>query len=480
MFERSTADARPDDQPVHRCVAGPRCKASVIENDVKRPAFTEQPDTLCDGCTAHHQSAVKRLTRDYAMLRVTLGERQSRHGETVTSSPTPVILIDATSDRLITELLEWSSYAADLIAEQLGTYAPDGARKLAHEVHLEDRVEQLQEGSLADRTWEATHPTDAQRLTAYTSSIDTGLHLLAAYPPHDVQVWSQPHRCDDHAAQVAAAKQLLHLARQANDQTEINDAIDALQAAHAEAGICTQCCGWSDDGRSQARQTVTMSGLDVLERLTRTHHLIRQHLGHTKLRVTHSMPCPNCGSTLGQDDGSNVVDCGNQKCTPRGPSSWTEREYQFLSGMIVDDIKTSMTTRWLLTEAYSRLDGLQKLVDDLAADERFNDAPAVKLILDAVKPHLAGHLTPDARRIATAKADTVKRQAIEDNWAWKREPRYTKPKTKPRKPVRDDVPKYAQSSLTTITDVDESIVDQLRIGDQTCPACHLVHRGDCP
>lgn len=73
----------------HTCIANTSCRAAVIENGTRRPAYTEQPDTLCDGCSDAYRDDLKRLMRDYVMLRATLGERRRADGAPVHSTPSP-------------------------------------------------------------------------------------------------------------------------------------------------------------------------------------------------------------------------------------------------------------------------------------------------------------------------------------------------------------------------------------------------------
>lgn len=495
MFEKSTMDARPDeDQATHRCIAGQSCRATIVEDGEKRPAHTEHPDTLCPGCTAHHRAASSRLLRDYAMLRVTIGEpRAHQQNGGVHSTPAPRIPIDATSDRLMTELVEWTGYAADLISAALKVTTRDGSRRLATQIRLDDEnlIERfgahtvdLEDDALAARSWETTHPTESERLTAYTQVVDQHLDILAGIPAHDVQIWAQPRRCDDHADKIADARRMLNIAREIRDHHEINEAIDTLQAAFAEAGACNECCGWSEDGRYQARQDVTMSGLDVLFRLTRTHQLIREHLGHTRIRHQYAMPCPNCGSPVGRDDGSTVVTCDNDHCTKSsgkwGPSSWTDGEYRLLSGMLADDERTRNTTRYLLAEGYARLDSVQNLVDKLQDDPVIDTAGAGRIILERLTEIIENHARPKDRKIATDKAAAEKRQETEDNWAWKRTPPYVKPKKKKRAAPASNGPHYVDSSLSTLTtEIDPRDIEHIRIGEQKCKQCNLIHRGEC-
>ncbi|KIU17900.1 hypothetical protein [Mycolicibacterium llatzerense] len=458
----------------HTCIANTACRAAVIENGARRPAYTEQPDALCDGCTDGHRGDIHRLPRDYAMLRATLGEHRARDGAPVHSTPSPVVLIDSTSDRLMTEIVEWARFAADRVSDALNTDLPDGGRKLPS-LRLDGAHRPPQAGSLADRQHELSRPPEHQRLAAYLAIVEPHIELLATLPTEEVTIWAQPRRCAPHAEQVAAASRTLELARDTRIHAEIVDATNSLQAAFAAAGACDECCGWAP--RGQARQEMHLSGLDVLLRLTRTHHLIRQHLGQTKLRFRLTMPCPNCGAAITREAGKSFSTCENDQCTPKGPSSWTEREYRFLAGLVTDEERTRTTMKWLLAEAYARLDGITDLIHDLATDKVINQSEAVKLILGALTPRMAGHATPEDRKIASDKDATTLRQQDQDAWAWKREPRYEKPKRKGSKKTESKpADRVTPSSRSTVTD---TIIEPAGRNEKYCEPCKLIHAGEC-
>lgn len=461
----------------HTCIANTSCRAAVIENGTRRPAYTEQPDSLCDGCADGYRDDLKRLMRDYAMLRATLGERRRADGAPVHSTPSPAVLVDATSDRLMTEIVEWARFAADRVSDALNTDCPDGTRKLA-QIRLDGTLSGPQDGSLADRQHELSKPPEHKRLDAYLAIVEPHLDLLASLPVEEVHIWAQPKRCDRHAEQVATASRMLELARDAGIRDEIIDATSALQAAFAAAGACDDCCGWDPrPWAGQARQELHVSGLDVLQRLARQHHLTRQHLGQTKLRYRYAMPCPNCGAHIGRDDGATIATCENDECTPKGPSSWTEREYQLLAGMVGDEERVKATTKWLLAEAYARLDQVSGVLAKLVGDPVMDMAGAGTIILQSLTTVMDGHQSADKRKIATDKDATALRQRDQDAWAWKREPRYEKPKRKHRKETKaKPEDRVMPSSRTTITD---TIDERPGRNENHCDTCQLIHAGDC-
>jgi hypothetical protein len=434
---------------------------------------------MCDACINDHQNTMQRLTTDYNMLRNTIGERRTQDKAPVNSTPTPRIPIDANSERFISEIVEWAGFAADLVATELNITRPDGSRHLRDHIDLDGQRFDLDEDSVASRTWENTLPAEHVRVETFLSTVAANIEALARAPKQDVQIWAQPKRCDKHADEIARAKRILVLARNIHNTTEIAEAKTNLAAAFAHAGSCNECCGWSEDGRSQAHQIIEISGLDVLRRLTHLHQLIRQHLGQTKLRHRYAMPCPRCGAPVGRDDGTTIVTCENNSCIKTngryGPSSWTEREYEFLSGMLVDDV----TSKWLLAEAYVRLDAVQALLDDLATDEKVKDSEAVQLVRGAVARLIEGHVSAEDRAIATDKASAKQRQGVYDDSAWKRQPAYEKPPRKPRPtPNIADGKRIAASSLTLVADIDIDVDTKVSL-ENVCKECHLIHKGAC-
>lgn len=180
---------------------------------------------------------------------------------------------------------------------------------------------------------------------------------------------------------------------------------------------------WDPD-RGQPVELVAMSGLDIAADIVHVNRRVGQLLGKDRLRHHYALPCPSvdrrghyCGAmTVGRDDGEARVDC-----TTCG-ASWTEREYDFLSGLVLDEIKVREENdllRWLLAEAYWRLDSLQIRDDALGEQwdqltDQIPDLPpdAVIKVLSVIREQLAGVLTdgeaphprPDQRMTATPKA----------------------------------------------------------------------------
>lgn len=382
MFERSTADARADEQS-HRCLSGDNCRARRDELGVLQPALTEKPDTLCPGCHDAHRAAVRRLVSDYVLLRRTIGERGSGGGELVTSTPTPAILINATSDRLMAEIVEWADRAACVVAAQLGVPIPTTRRKPPKRTDGEGKRVDPEAGSVAEITWATTQSGEGRELERALTFVEQHIDDLAAAPNWDYYLWANPHRCEKHEAMIDGARDLIDRGSR--------DGAHALELARLDAALCDDCNGWSEHG--QARELVHLTGIEVLERLTRAHHLTRKHLGHTKLRTKSTLPCDACGAdTLGRDDGTWVINCTTCK------AKYTENELGFLVRMKIDEIQTKEENdmlRWLLAEAQWKLGRVQGVVESLADDPAMQIAGAGPVILD----YLADILKPTTESV---------------------------------------------------------------------------------
>lgn len=188
--------------------------------------------------------------------------------------------------------------------------------------------------------------------------------------------------------------------------------------------------GW-DDKHGQPRELVEQSGLDLAHELLEINRLVGVQLGKSKLRHHFSMPCPAydykkrryCGAmTVGRDDGTDFVNCST--CG----TSWTEVEYGFLTGLVTSEIKQRKENdmlRFLLAEAYWRLDTLRRLAEalqDLDVEAVVNDGPEkaaelVTLITSQVSTVLtmgaAPHPRPEDRRASSVKPKKQRQKAID-------------------------------------------------------------------
>lgn len=469
MFERSTGDARrgPQDR-IYPCVSGARCRAATIDDaDEWQPALTELSGGLCETCSKKYTEAVKQLPRDWAELLVTIGHRQAAQGEVVHSTPSPAVLLNATNDRLMVDIAEWIDIAAGMVADRRGMVKPTGARRLPLAVNPKDGKKMpAQVGSIALRTWDwLSSPRAWPALSDQHRMVLNNLVVLAAEPAAPVRVWSHPARCNTHRDLIDTAETAVAAAAEGSPE-EREDAGRELERARLAAAVCDDCNGWGPKG--QARETRTVTGIEVLQKLVNMHHLVRKHLGHTRLREMFTMPCPRCGYPTGRDDGTTIITCENTNCTPRGRSSWSEREYDWLTGRVIE----GNTELWLFDEAYQRLDALQELIDKLTDDDDINLPGAGTLILEHLGKIIDGHERPADRAISTDKASAARRQAADDQRAWRTEPKHKKPKVKPRE-ARDVG--ITASSLSTITDIDLNTTAPQGV----CLTCHLTRPCDC-
>ena len=148
---------------------------------------------------------------------------------------------------------------------------------------------------------------------------------------------------------------------------------------------------WDSSGTSFTAKSI--SGIEAAIGLWKAHQQVEVVLGTQKKRTRLAMPCPvfDCGrKTLGIDSGSADITC--TACGGR----WTDREYQWLSNLLIEDIKNKEDNEmlnWLLAEAKWKLeqaelklgkfDQLTKLTKtDLEGIESWSVVAIVKEILD--------------------------------------------------------------------------------------------------
>ncbi len=468
-----------------RCLAGPNCRNAVTIDSHRLGAMNEHPNTLCPACDKAISSAIRQLPRDWAELRAALGERSTTTGAKVNSTPTPAMPISARKEALMTAIVDLTDHAADIVSEQLDIQRGSALRKPPADA---------EEGSIAWNAAEHTRAEPQKTLAAAVALIEPHIELLAAAPEQPTLAWKPPRRCAFHAAWIEAAeRQLAHAMKmpgladaepkairkflrtkfrlKAKHPAKVRNNLDALNDAYRSAGGCENCGGWCNDG--QAREIIEHTGAEILQQLINLHHQARAELGHTRLRHRYPMPCPRCGGRVGRDDGQTIVTCDDRdQCK----SSWTEREYQFLAGLITRERYDMEITKYLLAEAYARLDDVQRRLDKLTDDDLALPGAGV-IIAEAIRQAIAGHKTAADRAISTSRKDTQERQNTEDTWAWgPNEPRYQRPKPKPKKATRPAGPPIHPSSLLTVIDTDEHAALNGRL---KCADCNLIHPGDC-
>lgn len=442
----------------HRCIADRDCCRGEYVNDRRQGALIEVDGTLCDACHTRIGSAIRQLPRDFAELASSLGDRAASTGQRIRSTPTPAIPISTRKQSLMGEIVDAADRAAAVISDRLRTEQPTGRRK---------RPQEALPGSIAWCAAEHARPDPHRALTAAVAITQPNVDILAAAKPEPALIWSKPCRCGTHKRAIVIAEAMLeHAAKPA----DLAAARDAIRRAYAAAGACDDCNGWWSHG--QQRELVDISGLDIALQLVDLHNQARAELGFTRLRHKYELPCPNCGSDVGRDDGTTIVDC--KTCE----SSWTEREYKFLVGLVLHERLDMEITKYLLAEAYERLDKVAELVEksEKLGDDTLELPGAGKILNDFVRAAIEGHQPPDKRVPATDREAAAERQNDDDNWTFGNEPRYKRPKIKNRPaPKTVENPIHPQS-LTTLIDIDEDAVIN---GDPRCRQCNMIHAGDC-
>lgn len=238
----------------------------------------------------------------------------------------------------------------------------------------------------------------------------------------DISKRPDSHYCDPQLASIDRAVKRL--------DTTLDVLLDIEpQAMNVWGPIPTGDEGW-DDKQGQPRELVEMDGVDVAAQIVRVNREVGRRLGKSYLRHHMAMPCPafdkrgrNCGAhTVGRDDGAARINC-----TTCG-ASWTEQEYEFLAGLVLDEIQQREENdmlRWLLAEAYWRLDSLQirsdalgEQWDDLTEHVLCNPPNVAVGVLGVVREQLTGvlndgpepHYRPgDPERQTTSPAPKRKR-----------------------------------------------------------------------
>lgn len=451
-----------------RCITGPWCRAAETINATRYGMVTGTPDTLCEYCETHIAKCCTELLTDYDELSTALGDRHASTTEFVkTSGAAPAIPISIAKEALMGEIVDILERAAELVSTALGTDQPDARRNLPKVRNRDGKYVDPEAGSVAANSTDHVRPDAVQRMRAWSAIVEPNITTLATAPEQDVMVWARPKRCDFHTAAVELAEQALKNARTA---AETADAETNLRTARHLAAHCDDCGAWDNWG--QAGHLITTTGLDVAKAIVDIHNRVRAELGKTRLRHKYDLPCPRCGSKVGRDDGTTIISCDNESCR----ASWTEREFKFLQGLIIEGQETEIL-KWLLAEAYLRLDRIRDGADKITGDPALEDPRSGILVLDTVTTILDGHLRPAERKIASDRAEAAARQIEEDNWSWRNESTYRPPRKKRRPKPPYSGPRIKTSSLTTVADTTEPPTTFNRA--QVCGHCNEIHAGDC-
>lgn len=156
--------------------------------------------------------------------------------------------------------------------------------------------------------------------------------------------------------------------------------------------------GWHPQN-GQPRELQSFDGVDIAMQIVHASRLVYQELGRAALRHSDPMPCPavnhkgeQCGAyTVGRWDGTAEYDCTT--CGAR----WPEREYQWLQGLVIDLIKEQEETdllKFLLAEAYSRLDEISALVKKAEVDPAIDLPGAGRVVAESIQDVLNNGLIP--------------------------------------------------------------------------------------
>ncbi|AXN51253.1 hypothetical protein DSM43518_04795 [Mycobacterium marinum] len=417
---------------VHRCLAGSACREATTGDAGRLGATTITPNTLCPACDSYFTHAIRQLPRDWAELRNALGERSNTTGTKIRSTPTPAIPISTRKEALMAAIVDMTDRAAAIVSDRLHTGQPATYHGRGIPTHAEHVVR------------------------ASIAIVEPNIDLLISAPAETMMIWAKPARCDTHTRLIVALEERIASETRPKERAT---AQNQLTRAHHTAGACDDCNGWGHYG--QERTLVERSGLDIALELVELHNQTRAELGKTRLRHRYPMPCPRCGGRVGRDDGHTIITCDRDTCR----ASWTEREYQFLAGLITRERLDMEILKWLLAEAYTRLDDAQQRLNKLTPEDLA--LPGAGLVIaEAMNQAIAGHPTPEQRAITTDQKTTQQRQTTEDNWAWRNETPYHPPKRKPRKATRQAGPPI------------EELVNPEQ-ATNACPGCNLVHRGQC-
>lgn len=112
VARRITIDTTVGADVVHRCLAGPLCKATEMVDNKRRSAPTEKPDSVCRRCYSAIRIAVEDLPGDREDLINSIGEHQHIPGEKVHASQGHSAPIDSAKHDLAREISQQLIIAA--------------------------------------------------------------------------------------------------------------------------------------------------------------------------------------------------------------------------------------------------------------------------------------------------------------------------------------------------------------------------------
>ncbi|MBE5453457.1 hypothetical protein E3G52_000321 [Mycobacteroides abscessus] len=341
----------------HRCAFGQRCinhDWSLVDEDNDEPAGALIPDgVICDPCMTRLEYAVTGLPRDWQRLHGAIGERvYVQGGGRVTLTPTPGINLNTQRDALQRDIVETADRAAEMVEEAMNITGKQRHGRQGFTVHQWSVV---------------THAVNLLR---------AHLPTLIAQPPQPMLVWGR--------------------------------IPDGDEDWHPVYG--------------QPRTVVERDGIDIALRLIDLSRSVYRALGLPRLRHHSAMPCPavkrngqQCGAyTVGRWDGTTQYDC-----TTCG-RTYGEREYPWLQRGVIElmreieerekNMQMLDQLKYLLSEAYSRLDDINDMVHRVSDEPLLDHPGAGRLIVEQVSSILTAgpvpHQTPEQRQTTPTTGDT--------------------------------------------------------------------------
>ncbi len=340
-------DVRSPEREEHRCAWGPRCvdadtrAINPVTGEPTRKGALVVDALLCDSCMTKLRHAVKGMPRDYQRLSDAIGERRPSDGPKVTMTLSPEIPINIYREMLIARLVDLVDRAAHAVEEEM--------RMTGKNRHRTNQPAVAGHGYAAVR---GENPDGRTTVTRATEFLLTSLDVLVEVENEWHLVWGPIPDSDEE---------------------------------------------WDRYDHGQPRDLVEMDGIDIALQIVDLSRAVYDEMGLARLRHHEPMPCPavdhtgkSCGNyTVGRNDGKaefNCTTCG---------AIWTEREYGWLVGRVLDEIKEQKEMEvltWLLAEAYWRLDTLRVRVAVLDIEALCTDTTQAVEVVEVITSQLANVL----------------------------------------------------------------------------------------
>lgn len=112
----------------HTCLfSNGLCQSGTVEGDVKTPAKTEAPDSLCPPCERLVARSVDELPEMWLRLHTSVGDKAIRRSDKVSGTRVLPVPLNLDVDALKLSIVEWLTAAAAVVAVQLNTADPSPA-----------------------------------------------------------------------------------------------------------------------------------------------------------------------------------------------------------------------------------------------------------------------------------------------------------------------------------------------------------------